>query len=466
MPSHNTNPSRDGRPSRSGTTPAERDDFLCKVKYLNRLPDIPADPKFLAYSVDLSPYVRYVATSLEKEYRRDINCDTDMGMKLNLLTPPPQIRPEVLDEKGRAIDQLLCQDDALSETSAQKPQRMDHGRHVAWLRKTQLILNDFAPNRAEGSGEKYRPVVHHLPAEAVQRTRQKRIDAIQETFDNAIGKPKRHPTKPNLTVVEEIPLLPNFDLVKFPTVIVTFESDPAPSTAHIPHFTPDEVMANAMLRGMTDAQGNQVVAYFLPTEETLQKLDKERSGDDSEEYIYKLHREFSLPVDDRRGRFEEPVFALNLRENAALYTDLDTKVRLIRRMRGSKKSKSRLVVRFRQLTLAELDERKTRMEAFEMGPPEEDEEIRRNVSPIPEREGSEASSADERVQQEDEGPTDEEPETESKANTKQERASRSPSPSSKSSRSSSPASDTEHVDQSSKTATNAELFGSDSEDSS
>lgn len=31
-------------------------------------------------------YVKYTATTLEKDYKRDINCDSDMGMKLDLLT--------------------------------------------------------------------------------------------------------------------------------------------------------------------------------------------------------------------------------------------------------------------------------------------------------------------------------------------------------------------------------------------
>ena len=44
-------------------------DLLCKVKYLNTLPDIPFDPKFIAYPFDPNRFIKYNSTSLEKKFQ-------------------------------------------------------------------------------------------------------------------------------------------------------------------------------------------------------------------------------------------------------------------------------------------------------------------------------------------------------------------------------------------------------------
>ncbi|GAU97907.1 hypothetical protein RvY_09130 [Ramazzottius varieornatus] len=327
----------------------EKDDFLCRTKYLNRLPDLPADTKFLVYNVDMAPYVKYSSTSLEKEYKRDINCDSDMGMKLSLLTMPSFKLPTGPDS-GADIDALLCEDEVLNETqTSSKPQRIDHGRQVAWLRKTQYINNDYGLNRQEVSSEKAikRPVITQMH-DLDLRTRVKRAEAIQDTFDFAINKPKKHPNKPDLKAVEETAIFPDFDLAKYPVVCVTFETDPAPPAVH--GYIPDEVMANTMLRGMTDEHGNQTVAYFVPPEETMRKLEETRGmTDDNEEYVFKLHREFSLPEDKKPQVLkdkEDNAFAFNIRDGSMFFLELETKVKLVRRARGAKKNKSKLVVRF------------------------------------------------------------------------------------------------------------------------
>lgn len=302
----------------------EKDDFLCRTKYLNRLPDLPADTKFLVYNVDMAPYVKYSSTSLEKEYKRDINCDSDMGMKLNLLTMPSF---KHASDSGVDIDALLCEDEVLNDTlTSSKPQRIDHGRQVAWLRKTQYIHNDYGLNRPEVSNEKAvkRPVITQMH-DLDLRTRAKRADAIQDTFDFAINKPKKHPNKPDLKAVEETAIFPDFDLAKYPVVCVTFETDPAPPV--VPGYLPDDVMANTMLRGMTDEHGNQTVAYFVPPEETMRKLEENHGiADDDEEYIYKLHREFSLP-EERKPQIskEDNAFAFNIRDGSMFFLELETK---------------------------------------------------------------------------------------------------------------------------------------------
>lgn len=127
---------------------------------------------------------------------------------------------------------------------------------------------------------------------------------------------------------------------------------------------------------MTDENGNQLVAYFMPTEETLQNLLETRGRrDDQEEYIlscflsyvhalvygryiYKLHREFSLPMDDRpRGsRGDDQVYALNVRDNAVMYTDLETKWVATLKRSSHRKSWGQMVHFFCRLCLGRATE--------------------------------------------------------------------------------------------------------------
>ena len=50
---------------------------------------------------------------------------------------------------------------------------------------------------------------------------------------------------------------------------VIFDTDPAPSGASA--LVQNEMMAQAMIRGVMDESGEQFVAYFLPTTETMEK---------------------------------------------------------------------------------------------------------------------------------------------------------------------------------------------------
>ena len=52
-------------------------------------------------------------------------------------------------------------------------------------------------------------------------------------------------------------------------VKVIFDTDPAPSG--VPVLGQVEMMAQAMIRGVMDESGEQFVAYFLPTDQTLEK---------------------------------------------------------------------------------------------------------------------------------------------------------------------------------------------------
>lgn len=64
-----------------------RSDIVCRIKYLNQLPDIPFDPKFIRYPFDPNRFVEYNATSLERNYKHELLAEQDLGVTIDLINP-------------------------------------------------------------------------------------------------------------------------------------------------------------------------------------------------------------------------------------------------------------------------------------------------------------------------------------------------------------------------------------------
>lgn len=60
---------------------------LCRVKYHNNLPELPFDPKFLTYPFDSSRFVQYAPTSLERNHKHELLCETSVGVDVDLIDP-------------------------------------------------------------------------------------------------------------------------------------------------------------------------------------------------------------------------------------------------------------------------------------------------------------------------------------------------------------------------------------------
>lgn len=60
-------------------------DLQCRIKYQNKLPDIPFDPKFINYPFDPNRFVEYKSTTLEKNYKWDILNEQDLGVRIDLI---------------------------------------------------------------------------------------------------------------------------------------------------------------------------------------------------------------------------------------------------------------------------------------------------------------------------------------------------------------------------------------------
>lgn len=111
--------------------------------------------------------------------------------------------------------------------------------------------------------------------------------------------------------------------------------------------------------GVMDESGEQFVAYFLPTEETLTKRREDFANEipyqDDEEYEYKMAREYNWNVKSKASKGYEENYFLVVRQEGVYYNELETRVRLSKRRQkaGQTPSNTRLVVKHRPMDAQE-----------------------------------------------------------------------------------------------------------------
>jgi len=167
-----------------------------------------------------------------------------------------------------------------------------------------------------------------------------------------------------------------------PCAHVIFDTDPTPRGRSGP--AEEEEMSQAMIRGMVDASGDQFVAYFLPTTETIRKRKRDRETEmdytEEEEYEYKMAREYNWNVKNKATKgYEENYFFVFREGEGVFYDELVTRVHLSkRRARGGaggvQSAVSQLVVKHRELNDNERKAQRMRMTQLDTAPTEEEEE--------------------------------------------------------------------------------------------
>lgn len=130
-----------------------------------------------------------------------------------------------------------------------------------------------------------------------------------------------------------------------------------------------------------DESGEQFVAYFLPTEETLVKrrddFVKGIPYQDDEEYEYKMAREYNWNVKSKASKGYEENYFLVVRPDGVYYNELETRVRLSKRRQKvgqAASSNTRLIVKHRPMDAQEFRMQRYREKQLEP-PGEEDEEM-------------------------------------------------------------------------------------------
>lgn len=105
--------------------------------------------------------------------------------------------------------------------------------------------------------------------------------------------------------------------------------------------------------GVMDESGEQFVAYFLPTDDTMDKRRKDFTNEvlyeDDEEYEYKMAREYNWNVKSKASKGYEENYFFVLRNDGVYYDELETRVRLSKRRQkaGQAPSNTKYVHDFR-----------------------------------------------------------------------------------------------------------------------
>uniref|UniRef100_A0A1A9WS05 RNA polymerase II-associated factor 1 homolog n=1 Tax=Glossina brevipalpis TaxID=37001 RepID=A0A1A9WS05_9MUSC len=359
--------------------PAEKkSDLICRIKYGNNLPDIPSDLKFLQYPFDSHRFVQYNPTSLERNYKYEVLTEHDLGVTIDLINrdlyqADPYAQLDPADEK------LLEEDVHTPHDSVRSKQ---HSRSVSWLRKSEYISTEqtrFQPQNLENIEAKVGyNVKKSLREETLYLDREAQIKAIEKTFSDTRNEISKHYSKPNVVPVEVLSVYPDFKNWKYPCAQVIFDSDPATVGKNVPAQL--EEMSQAMIRGVMDESGEQFVAYFLPTEVTLEKRRSDFTEQilykDDEEYEYKIAREYNWNVKSKASKGYEENYFFVMRPDGVFYNELETRVRLNkRRMKvGQQPSNTKLVVKHRPLDANEHRMQRYRERQLEPAGDEDEEE--------------------------------------------------------------------------------------------
>lgn len=385
-------------------------DLQCRIKYQNKLPDIPFDPKFINYPFDPNRFVEYKSTTLEKNYKWDILNEQDLGVRIDLINQDyNRFDPDAI---LHPIDEKLLEDESLSTAADQKRTEI-HMKPVSWMRRNDYISTEntkFAPRNYEAAESKVGFSIKKKITEVdFYKDRDAQMEAIDKTFE-AIKIPiEKHYSKTNVFPVAEMQIFPDFELWRHPCAQVIFDDDPAPKDRS--SAVQNECMSQALIKGLVDKNGEQFVAYFLPTEQTLAKrhrdIENELDYDADDEYDFKLAREYTWNIKSKVNSGYEENYYFIIKEDEVYYNELETRVRLSkRRTKLGKIGNTRLNVKYREYTRQELKHQRLRAKDLEMvdedGSEEESEEEEEpdanDENENDEENGSnEASSAEESV---------------------------------------------------------------------
>lgn len=301
----------------------------------------------------------------------------DLGVTIDLINRDVyQIdRIPVLDP---ADEKLLEEDTHAPQDTTRSKQ---HAKSVSWLRRSEYISTEqtrFQPQNMEKAEAKVGyNVKNSLRDETFLLDRDQQINAINNTFEDTKKEIKNHYCKPNVVPVEVYPVFPDFKNWKYPCAQVIFDTDPSIGGKSLPNQM--EEMSQAMIRGVMDESGEQFVAYFLPTEETLEKrrtdFSMERAYEDETEYIYKMAREYNWNVKSKLSKGYEENYFLVIREEGVYYNELETRVRLSKRRQklGAQANNTKLIVKHRPLNAGEHKMQVTRDKQLEPQGDEDEE---------------------------------------------------------------------------------------------
>merc|ERR1719340_382252 len=169
----------------AGEQDEKRSDLICRVKYCNPLPDIPFDPKFLAYPFDTQRFISYNATGLERNYKYELLTEHDLGVTIDLINPDVyQIREDVMLDPA---DEKLLEEDTPGVTNTKRSAQ--HGIALSWMRRPDYISTEqtrYQPTTIEKvEADIGYTIRKKMNVDELYMDRDSQIEAIERTFSDA-----------------------------------------------------------------------------------------------------------------------------------------------------------------------------------------------------------------------------------------------------------------------------------------
>ncbi|XP_047310328.1 protein PAF1 homolog [Impatiens glandulifera] len=320
--------------------------FICRLKFRNELPEPSAQLKRMSVRRDKDRFTKYSITSLEKMHKPQLYAETDLGIPLDLLDlsvfNPPKGEKLPLDPEDA---ELLLDDDPITPFKRDGIRKKDRptDKGLSWLVKTQYISPLNTESTKQPLTEKQAKELREARGKSILENlnnRDRKIQEIEDSFVACKSMPV-HATNKNLTPVEILPLLPEFDRYEDQFVMVTFDGAPtadSDSYKKLNKSTCEELESRAVMKSyVTKGSGSdkpeRFLAFMAPLKEELTK----DMYDEDEDISYSWIREYQWDV--RGEDVDDPTtYLVAFGDSDARYMPLPTK--LILRKKRSKEGKS------------------------------------------------------------------------------------------------------------------------------
>jgi len=284
-------------------------EFVCTLQFMNKLPELPYDPKFLKCPLEDSRHSTYRETSLERDYKFELLTGIDVGVTLDLV-----------DMSSFAVPKNPTPLDPMDQQLIAGSTKQGGKQHTPapFILHPQYSTSD--------SYDKGMPLGVTLPKEhreavSMEDDQEKQIANINGSFDAALVAPK-HPTNAKLKPLHIFPLLPDEDLWGNEYSEVVFDTDPVLDEEETSPEENTHKRKNAIIKSVSlPGDDTTCLRYFTPKRRRLDP-DDQPEPEQEQEQEYEYIREYKYRL--YKGEGENFLFVM--KEGEVTYQEVRTKV--------------------------------------------------------------------------------------------------------------------------------------------
>ncbi|KAI9204435.1 RNA polymerase II-associated [Polychytrium aggregatum] len=346
-------------------------EFVCKLKYRNVMPQLPFDPKLLDYPFAADRHYKYQMCPIFDSHPQPLyapddfnSCPIDLlssgfirkALKGSQDTPEPtKLDPE---------DSFLL--DKPVDVKKEGPARSGPP-NVSWLRRTEYISMEASRGTGKrNEGVETKMGLSIMKDKEIQKffdlSQEGQIKAIEQTFESVKRKSLthiKHPVRSGVTATEIFPIYPDFMLWPNKYVHSVYDANPLSASIQLSgEKNADPVtkvrQEEVLLRPMIDLRTKgEFFSLYAPDDESAKRILKKRKRDNGEEndddifedqdQDLEAPNDYGFIRDFEQKKIEEETgtkifIVLRPDEGGAFYNVLDRKY-VFRRKRNVRKSR-------------------------------------------------------------------------------------------------------------------------------